>query len=166
MTTPNTPQNSPNSPELQRELEQLWAPSFRADLAAGRLSTETRKFLTEALGKEKLDTILRETGVGRSVFEVLSLKESRVEAYTIQRICREMAATRAGFFHLAHEHNPRIKASRELLWAPPLVPGAPPFVRSLGSLVNDPDTKEADAFFWAYSQLSNNGNVATLVSIF
>ncbi|HLD08094.1 MAG TPA: hypothetical protein VJB60_03440 [Candidatus Peribacterales bacterium] len=32
--------------------------------------------------------------------------------------------------------------------------------------MNDPDTKEADAFFWAYSQLSNNGNVATLVTIF
>lgn len=167
---PNQPQPQ-NSSELQRGLEQLWSNVLKPDPVTGRLTKETRKTIQDALGAEKLTKILAETSAPKSALASLNpldlMKEPVVQAYAMQRICREMAATRAGFFHHIHEqeHDPTTKATRKIMW-PPLAPGGPTSSWALGHVVNDPDTKEADALFWLYSQLSNAGNVNTLAPIF
>jgi len=166
-TGPNQPQPQ-NSPELQRGLEVLWSNILKPDPATGRLTKEVRKTIENALGADKLSQILQETGSAKNTWNPLDrMKEPVVQAYAMQRICREMAETRAGFFHHIHEqeHDPKTKATRRIMW-PPFVYGDPPLTWPIGNVISDPDTKEADALFWLYSQLSNSGNVHTLIPIF
>ncbi|HLC66895.1 MAG TPA: hypothetical protein VJK52_04605 [Candidatus Nanoarchaeia archaeon] len=203
-TGPNQPQPQ-NSPELQRELEQMWGRVLQTDPTTSRLTAETRKIINESLGATRLDKILEETGSKRSLLEIR--RQPVIQAHVMQRICREMAETRAGLFHHIHGHDPKIKATRGVRHAAPDPvavahlasvraalenppdPAAVAYLASvgraagkdpteqeiedaqapryqLGDLINDPDSKEADALYWLFEQLANDGNVHTLIPIF